>query len=63
MPQKISMMVSTGPRFQPINEFQSSPPQKVLASIPKGQSLGMAGLSIIERIRHTPAGCGSCGGR
>tara|TARA_Y200000002_G_scaffold366909_1_gene358415 strand:- start:27672 stop:27863 length:192 start_codon:yes stop_codon:yes gene_type:complete len=63
MPQKISMMVSTGPRFQPVNDFQVTPPHKVLASVPKGQSIGMKGLSIIERIRHTPAGCGSCGGR
>ena len=61
MPQKISMMVSTTARYQPRVGENATPPNRVMAARPKGQTLG--GMSIIERIRHTPAGCSSCGGR
>ena len=61
MPQKISMMVSATSRHQPYTGANTTPPNRVMAARPKGQTLG--GMSIIERIRHTPAGCSSCGGR
>jgi len=55
------MMVSTTTRYQPPVGENATPPKRVMAARPKGQTLG--GMSIIERIRHTPAGCSSCGGR
>lgn len=63
MPQKISMMVSTTSRYQPYTSPNTTPPQKVMAARPKGQTIGGMRMNIIERIRHTPSGCSSCGGR
>lgn len=65
MPQKISMMVSTTSRYQPFSSPTATPPNKILSQGRPKKHIGqtLSGFSIIERIRHTPAGCGSCGGR
>ena len=57
------MMVSTSARYQPYTSPVTTPPQKVMAARPKGQTIGGMRMNLIERIRHTPSGCSSCGGR
>ena len=65
MPQKMSMMVSTTSRYQPFTSSTATPPHKILSQshVKKASGNTLGGFSIIERIRHTPAGCSSCGGR
>ena len=65
MPQKISMMVSNTSRYQPYTASRTDPSHKILSQngVKKASGNSLGGFSIIERIRHTPAGCSSCGGR
>ena len=57
----MSMNMNIMHAMNPSRAVRTANLSRTTAQAPRGNVLG--GMGIIDRIRHAPSGCSSCGGR